>query len=111
MKNRLFLAFAAILFAAITVFNINLAHQGTAGDITLVGVELEAGANEGTIDHIEDPHTATYECRDEDNWRDKSGWPYNIRARVCSAPSCARKYVRNRAFPSIGSCTVYYNFP
>ncbi len=111
MKNRLFLAFAAILFAAIIVFNINLAQQGTAGDITLVGVELEAGANEGTVDHIQDPHTATYECRDEDNWRDKSGWPYNIRARVCSAPSCARKYVRNRAYPSMGSCTVYYNFP
>lgn len=50
MKNRLFLAFAAILFAAITVFNINLAHQGTAGDIILEGVELEAGATEGTVD-------------------------------------------------------------
>jgi hypothetical protein len=111
MKNKLFLTFAVILFATITVFNINLAQQGTAADITLVGIELEAVANEGIVDHIEDPHTATYACRDTDNWRDKSAFPYNIRDRVCSAPSCARKYVRNSAFPNMASCTVYYNFP
>jgi len=40
MKNKLFFAFAAVLFAAITVFNVNLAQQEAAGDITLAGVEM-----------------------------------------------------------------------
>jgi len=44
MKNKLFLAFAAVLFAAITLFNVNLAQQESAGDITLAGVEMVAGA-------------------------------------------------------------------
>jgi hypothetical protein len=44
MKNKLFLAFAAILFAAITLFNLNLAQQEAASDITLAGVEMVAGA-------------------------------------------------------------------
>lgn len=54
MKNKLFLAFAAVLFAAITLFNVNLAQQQAAGDITLAGVEMVAGA----VDHIGDdpPH-------------------------------------------------------
>ena len=55
MKNKLFLAFAAVLFAAITVFNLNLSQQETAGDITLVGVEMVAGAQIGEIiDEIDD---------------------------------------------------------
>lgn len=45
MKNRLFIGFAAVLFAAITVFNLNLSQEESAGDITLAGVELVAGAN------------------------------------------------------------------
>jgi hypothetical protein len=44
MKNKLFLAFAATLFAAITIFNLNLAQQEAASDITLAGVEMVAGA-------------------------------------------------------------------
>ena len=47
MKNKLFLAFAAVLFAAITLFNVNLAQQQAAGDITLAGVEMVAGAFDG----------------------------------------------------------------
>ena len=47
MENKLFLAFAAVLFAAITVFNLNLAQQQAAGDITLAGVEMVAGAFDG----------------------------------------------------------------
>jgi len=44
MKNKLFLAFAATLFAAITLFNLNLSQQEAYSDITLAGVEMVAGA-------------------------------------------------------------------
>jgi hypothetical protein len=46
MKNKLFLAFAASLFAGLLVFNLNLAQNQPPGDITLTGVEMVASAEE-----------------------------------------------------------------
>ena len=56
-------------------------------------------------------HTATYDCRDTNNYSDNSTWWYAIRARVCQAPGCAVKYVGRSITPAMATCTVYYNMP
>ncbi len=51
MKNKLFLVFVTVFFAAIAVFNLTLSQHNAAGDITLAGVEMMASAySEGDDD-------------------------------------------------------------
>ncbi len=49
MKKKLFIGGAALLFAAVTVFNMNLLQSNKAGDVSLDAIAVMAQAQRETI--------------------------------------------------------------
>lgn len=86
MKNKLFLAFAAVLFAAITVFNLNLTQKEATDNITLTLVNMVAGAEEeGEIDI--DINWGQYYCVCKWGGQCQTGNWVSFRRRCAGTPS------------------------